>query len=600
MNAAEALRNAERQLQAGDALGAERILAMLWADTANAPASALHLLGLIRRAQKRAPDAERYFRRAIQAEPKAARHHAALGELFAGIGLHAHAVSAYATALSLEPGDAGVGYALARSALDAGRPAEAEHAARAVLAVAPSPECWEVLSRALSAQDRLEEALAAIDEALKFQPDLFSAGIARANTLARLGRNEEALASLDALSAGGRTSPGLFFSRGVVLFNLARPAESEKVFAGGAARWPASPALQNALANARWMRGEGAAFTRDFEAAVARQPDDAQLRIACADLLRRADFRDRSEALLRGGLSLAPDHIGLLQSLGVLLDEMDRTAEGLTLLQRAAARAPQMPQARANLASALLRLGRSEEALAEIEPARRNEPLNQEWICYETMALRQLAHPRYAELCDYDRMVRAYDLEPPPGFASMDAFNQALAASLALLHVLESHPLDQSLRGGSQTSRSLLYVDDPVIKTYLEALAKPIHAYIDAMGAPDPNHPWSGRKTGGFRFSGAWSVKLKANGYHINHVHPAGWISSAYYVAVPPIVADSAGQQGWIKFGEPRWPTPGCGVEKVVQPKTGRLVLFPSYMWHGTIPFSEGERLTAPFDAVPA
>jgi hypothetical protein len=138
-----------------------------------------------------------------------------------------------------------------------------------------------------------------------------------------------------------------------------------------------------------------------------------------------------------------------------------------------------------------------------------------------------------------------------------------------------------------------------VIQTYLAALSEPILAYIDAMGPPDPSHPWSGRKTGKFRLAGTWSVKLRANGYHINHVHPAGWISSAYYVAVPPVVAAGEGRQGWIKFGEPRWPTPGCTIEKVVQPKAGRLVLFPSYMWHGTIPFSQGERMTAPFDAVP-
>jgi hypothetical protein len=196
-------------------------------------------------------------------------------------------------------------------------------------------------------------------------------------------------------------------------------------------------------------------------------------------------------------------------------------------------------------------------------------------------------------------MVAAYDLSTPPGFASMEAFNAALAESLSRLHVLEAHPLDQSLRGGSQTSRSLLYVEDAVIQAYLKALAEPISAYIDAMGVPDPSHPWSGRKTGRFRLSGAWSVKLKAGGYHINHLHPAGWISSAYYVALPSVVADAEGQQGWIKFGEPRWPTPGCTVEKVVQPRVGRLVLFPSYMWHGTIPFSEGERITAPFDVVP-
>ena len=66
------------------------------------------------------------------------------------------------------------------------------------------------------------------------------------------------------------------------------------------------------------------------------------------------------------------------------------------------------------------------------------------------------------------------------------------------------------------------------------------------------------------------------------------------------LMSDDKVYAGWIKFGEPRWPVPHCTVEKVVQPKEGLLVLFPSYMWHGTIPFSQGDRLTAPFDVVPA
>jgi len=599
MNPDAVLREAERLLKAGEPLAAERALATLWADTSKAPASALHLLGAIRRMQKRIPESERYFRRAIQLEPQSPQHHFALAELLASAGAHQHAMASYQEVQRLDANfpRALVGYA--RSAFAAGALTEAERAARALIAREATADHWELLSRILRAEDKLEDALEAAEAALRADPAHTAAAHARATTLARLGRNEEAISTLDGLESRGVRAPALVVNRGTALFNLARADEAERVFADGAQRWPQDATLQNALANARWMRGEAERFTRDFEAAVGRQPDNTQLRIMCADLLRRADFKTRSEEILREGLSRQPDDVGLLASLGVLLDEIDRTGEGLALLQKAAQRAPHFSGIRANLACALLRLGRGDEALKEIEPARRNEPLNQEWICYETMALRQLGHPRYHELCDYDRMVRPYDLAPPNGFADMRAFNQALAASLAKLHVLEAHPLDQSLRGGSQTSRSLLYVDDPIIKAYLAALAEPIHAYMSAMGPPDPNHPWSGRNTGKFRLSGAWSVKLKANGFHINHVHPAGWISSAYYVSLPPVVEEGEGQQGWIKFGEPRWPTPGCTVEKTVQPREGRLVLFPSYMWHGTIPFSAGERLTAPFDAVP-
>jgi hypothetical protein len=40
--------------------------------------------------------------------------------------------------------------------------------------------------------------------------------------------------------------------------------------------------------------------------------------------------------------------------------------------------------------------------------------------------------------------------------------------------------------------------------------------------------------------------------------------------------------------------------EHFVQPVVGHLALFPSYFWHGTVPFqSADDRLTIAFDVVP-
>lgn len=598
MDADTILREAEALLGGGDPLGAERKLALLWADTSNAPGAALHLLGLIRIRQKRYADAERYLRGAIAVEPKAARHHAVLADLFAQIGAHAAAAEAYIVALALEPSLPRVRVALARALLAAGRSADAEREIRSLLIDAPSADLWEMFSRALRQQGKLEQSVEAADQALQLAPSHIAAAHGRAVALARNGHNEEALAVFDSLIARGVQAAPIWLQRGVALLNMTRHAEAEAAFADGVQRWPNDQHLHDALAHTRWMRGAGADFARDFEAAVARQPEVTPLRVACADLLRRADQRPRAEMLLREGLARTPGDMVLQHSLGVLLDEMDRAAEGLPLLQGALARAPDALSIRGCVVNALLRLGRGDEALREIAACRAAEPLNQEWICYEGMALRQLGDPRYHELCDYDLMVKPFELPTPPGYSSLMEFNAALRESLLRLHVLETHPLDQSLRLGSQTTRSLLTIEDPVIQAYLAALREPIMAYTSLMR--DPNHPWSGRKMGGYKLTGAWSVKLKPQGYHINHYHPAGWISSAYYVSLPEAAKSGETQQGWIKFGEARWPTPGITTEKVVQPQVGRLVLFPSYMWHGTIPFTEGERITAPFDALPA
>jgi uncharacterized protein (TIGR02466 family) len=110
----------------------------------------------------------------------------------------------------------------------------------------------------------------------------------------------------------------------------------------------------------------------------------------------------------------------------------------------------------------------------------------------------------------------------------------------------------------------------------------------------------TGRNRGAARFTGAWSVRLRRQGHHVNHFHPDGWISSAYYVEVPPEAADLKAQSGWIKFGEPRYEVPGATPERFIQPKPGRLVLFPSYMWHGTNAiYGDAPRMSIAFDIKP-
>ena len=53
-----------------------------------------------------------------------------------------------------------------------------------------------------------------------------------------------------------------------------------------------------------------------------------------------------------------------------------------------------------------------------------------------------------------------------------------------------------------------------------------------------------------------------------------------------------------LTFGEAKAPNFPVDLPpfRTVEPKPGRLALFPSYMWHGTRPFGEGERLTVAFD----
>jgi len=71
---------------------------------------------------------------------------------------------------------------------------------------------------------------------------------------------------------------------------------------------------------------------------------------------------------------------------------------------------------------------------------------------------------------------------------------------------------------------------------------------------------------------------------------------------VPQATNDPDTRNGWIKFGEPSLEVPlKNAIRRAVQPIPGRLVLFPSYMWHGTVPLrAPSPRITIAFDAIPA
>ena len=102
--------------------------------------------------------------------------------------------------------------------------------------------------------------------------------------------------------------------------------------------------------------------------------------------------------------------------------------------------------------------------------------------------------------------------------------------------------------------------------------------------------PLRRRNTCDYRIQGAWSVRLRPGGFHRDHFHPEGWLSSAFYVETPDAALDSPDKQGWIRFGKPPFLTsPPMEPARFVRPKPGRLVLFPSYMWHGTVPFTTDE-----------
>ncbi len=107
-------------------------------------------------------------------------------------------------------------------------------------------------------------------------------------------------------------------------------------------------------------------------------------------------------------------------------------------------------------------------------------------------------------------------------------------------------------------------------------------------------------------FTSSWYVKMQRGGHLSAHIHEIGWISGAVYLTMPTPKADSV--EGAFEYGTHGDDYPISSALSLdsfptahVMPKVGDIVLFPSSLFHRTIPFNSlEERVCIAFDLKPS
>ncbi len=559
---------------------------------------ALHLLALILRRDENFEEAESLFRSCLKKAPARPDIRANYGNLLNAKGDIPGAIAEYRGALESDGDFRPAKIALARALNAAGQHTEALQASTQLIERDNiDAEAWAALGNAHRGLDEETESEAAFRKAIDIRSGYGAAHHDLGALLAKQSRHEEALEQLTAAAQSGVSGPEIVHNLASALSGLARFDEAEALLVEATRAMPHAIEPHRSLARLRFMRGEPE-FDASIRAASAAAQDNLGLRVAHAQLLRAATEFDKAYTVLDDLDEESLENRAVQAELAAIHQESGRFEEALACARSVAGGAEDFGVHTDLLIDALMSLGRADEAMSHIELARSAEPLNQFYVAMEATAARLLGDPRYEELYDYERFVQKYEIEAPAGWSSIEDFRRDFNSALHERHKFDAQPLDQSLRKGTQTPRGLLGDPDPVIEAFLRALLAPIEAYRSHIGN-QATHPMTERNRGEIRMTGCWSVRLGRDGYHVNHVHPEGWISSAYYAEVPPEVSDTERKSGWIKFGEPRFPVPGATAEKYLQPEAGSLVLFPSYMWHGTTPIIEDEpRMTCAFDAI--
>jgi tetratricopeptide (TPR) repeat protein len=457
---------------------------------------------------------------------------------------------------------------------------------------------FTALGLALKTAGRTQDAVAAYRRATQTAPTDPAAQHNLAGALGDAGQFADSLSGVERAFALGLDAPETHLIKGRSLLGLGCYDEAERAFRATIARRSQYADAHAELAQLIWMRTEDVTLALvELDREIQIAPVDSGLALAKAKVLEYAGDHEAAYAHLAKAVEARPSDVPLQIGTAQLLLHINPEL-ALVHATRAYQLAPHYGPVASMLCQANLAIGDAAAAASLAEGLMRDWPLDQHPVTLAATAWRMLDDSRYDELYDYERLVVRYPLRAPAGWSSLGGFLADLAEALRGLHHMRGHPIGQSLRHGAQTGEPLTQSDHPVVKASLAALDVPIRDYIERLREkPD----LLGRRAAAtYRFAGAWSVLLRPGGHHVNHIHPMGWISSALHVALPAAIDE--GRQGWLKFGEPPFPTtPLLGPEHFVKPEAGVLVLFPSYMWHGTVPFSGTERrLTIAFDAVPA
>ncbi len=164
-------------------------------------------------------------------------------------------------------------------------------------------------------------------------------------------------------------------------------------------------------------------------------------------------------------------------------------------------------------------------------------------------------------------------------------------------HGNQSRPLGQSVREGTQTRGDLFLRDNAEVRQLTEYFMSAVESYQSEWSELDPEHPILRYRRFPMGLTAGWSVLIRSSGRHVSHVHDEGLISSAFHVAAPAPDPEYP-HQGDLELGRPPEDL-ALDLKPVAQfsPKVGHLVLFPSFLYHGTRAIHEGQRLAIAFDA---
>jgi uncharacterized protein (TIGR02466 family) len=391
---------------------------------------------------------------------------------------------------------------------------------------------------------------------------------------------------------------------GSTLITCGRGSEAAEVLKRARAIDAKDPQIGYALAHALLESSEFDAAIEAADQTLALHPEDPATLVVKGVALYQQKRYEEAERLLTQSVSLEPRDVNALIHLGRTRLARGDHGGAVKAFEDAAALAPDLATVHSQLANALSAGDEPGKAVEVCERFLERNPVSAALILVKALALRDAGRAAEADtLLGQESLVLARQIQPPPNYDDLAAFNRALERMVRGHPSLAHTHTNRATRHGIQTGS--LMVDPPPEMSRLErVIDAEIRATVSRLRETGHGeHPWV-RHAPKSWFINSWAVILSDQGYQLSHIHPEAWMSGVYYVAIAEEgMGPGHGEDGWIEFGSlsDQLFAKIAPPTRRIEPRPGLMVMFPSYTYHRTIPFSgRGERISIAFDVFAA
>ena len=503
----------------------------------------------------------------------------------------------------------------------------AEAKARALIKQYPSAlVVYNVLGVALEGQGKFEEAVQSYRRALAINPAISEMHFNLGSVLSQLGRDDEAMTAYQRAIA---ISPGL----AVAHFNLAALLQKKQLLEDAIKHYQQAVVIEPGFFEAYGAMGTALQRQGHLDDAIAcyRQSlaisDHALGHFNLATALRDRGALEQAVSHYRQAIVMQPNYPDAHNNLGEVFRDQGNMENAVACYLQALRMQPGHQAASFNMAQFLYDAGKFIDAIPYFEDARQEDWQERILYCLYKSGQYEIFRRRLIPMLEVKEHVSPFLATLSTHYATnfhiddsyrfckqpMDyVFHRSIKAlaepnSPLLEQLLSDINLTEiaerkqgRLHHGMQSAGNLFKRKEDAFCELADLIRAEVLAYAEQFKGQ--NCDLMRHFPEQVEFASSWYVRMRQGGHLTSHIHEIGWLSGCVYLALPQQVQGQ--HDGCIEFSTHGDDYPKLHDDfpaKTIKPVVGDIVLFPSSLFHRTIPFhSDEERICIAFDIKPA